>query len=69
MRLKREYKIGISIQFKWYNRWQDEYENPNRFEVIECVVDSNTFLNDVIVFNRKENKYYSVPTENIVKEF
>ena len=69
MRLKREYKIGISIQFKWYYDWKDEYENPNRFEVIEGVVDSNTFLNDVIVFNRKENKYYSVQTENIVKEF
>ena len=69
MRLKREYKIGISIQFKWYNRWQDEYENPNNFEIKEGVVDSNTFLNDVIVFNRKENKYYSVQTENIVKEF
>ena len=69
MRLKREYKIGISIQFKWYNRWQDEYENPNNFEIKEGVVDSNTFLNDVIVFNRKENNYYSVPTENIVKEF
>jgi hypothetical protein len=69
MRLKREYKIGISIQFKWYNRWQDEYENPNNFEIKEGVVDSNTFFNNVIVFNRKENKYYSVQTENIVKEF
>ncbi len=69
MRLKREYKIGTPIQFKWYYVWKDKYENPNRFEIIEGVVDSNTFLNDVIVFNRNENKYYSVPTENIVKEF
>lgn len=69
MRLKREYKIGTPIYFKWYYDWKDEYENPNNFEIKEGVVDSNTFLNDVIVFNRKENNYYSVPTENIVKEF
>ena len=37
--------------------------------ILLFIPDSNTFFNNVIVFNRKENNYYSVQTENIVKEF
>ena len=69
MRLQRTYKKGTLIKFKWYDNYRDQLDNPSNFRVIEGIVQENTFLNDVIVFNRKENKYYSVQTENIVKEF
>lgn len=69
MRLKRDYKIGTVLQFKWYDNWRDEYENPNNFRIVEGVVDANEFFNEVIVYNRHEQKFYAVRNEDILKEF
>lgn len=69
MRLKREYKQGTFIKVKWYDRWQDEYEKPNNFRIAEGCVESNTCMNEVIVYNGHENNWYAVPTENIIQEF
>ena len=46
MRLKRDYKIGALLRFKWYDNWRDEFERPENFRIIEGVVDSNTFMNE-----------------------
>ena len=69
MRLKRDYKIGTLISFKWYDNREDEYNNPNNFRTVEGFVEENLFLNAVIVYNGHENKWYGVPTENIIKEY
>lgn len=69
MRLKRDYRKGTLLQFKWYERWQDTFESPNNFRVIEGIVDSNTFMDEVIVYNGHENKYYAVRSEDIIKVF
>ena len=69
MRLKREYKAGTLVKFKWYDRWQDEFERPDNFRITEGCVKSNTFMDEIIVYNGHENNWYAVPTENIIKEF
>ena len=69
MRLKRDYKIGTLLKFKWYDRWQDEYEKPNNFRIAEGRVESNTLMNEVIVYNGHEQKFYAVRNEHILKEF
>ena len=69
MKLKRDYKIGTLLQFKWYDKWRDEYENPDNFRVIEGTVDSNTTMDEVIVYNAYERKFYAVRNEYILKEF
>lgn len=69
MRLKRDYKIGALLRFKWYDNWRDEFERPENFRIIEGVVDSNTFMNEVIVYNGDEKKFYAVRNEHILKEF
>ena len=69
MKLKREYKEGTLISFKWYDNWRDEMVNPNNFRVLEGIIETNTVLDEVIVFNGHENKYYAVPTACIIKSF
>ena len=70
MRLKRDYKEGTFVKFKWYDNWRDEFENPNNFKVIEGHIEVNEYaFNEVIVHDGHENKFYAVPCENIVKEF
>ncbi len=69
MRLKRDYKIGALLRFKWYDNWRDEFERPENFRIVEGVVDSNTFMNEVIVYNGHEQKFYAVRNEHILKEF
>jgi hypothetical protein len=69
MRLKRDYKIGTLLRFKWYDNWRDEFERPDKFRIIEGMVDSNTFMDEVIVYNGHEEKYYAVRNEYILKEF
>lgn len=66
MRLKREYKVGTPIWFKWYYN-EDRYTNPNaQFVIKEGVVDSNTFMNEVIIHTPQEDAYYCVSTSDIV---
>lgn len=70
MRLRRDYKKGAKVLFKWYDNWRDEFENPNNFKVIEGHVESyECTFNDVIVHDGHENKFYAVHCENIIKEF
>ena len=69
MRLKRDYKIGALLRFKWYDNWRDEFERPENFRIIEGVVDSNTYMNEVIVYNGHEQKFYAVRNKHILKEF
>ena len=33
MRLKRDYKIGALLRFKWYDNWRDEFERPENFRI------------------------------------
>ena len=66
MRLKREYKIGTPIKFKWYYN-DDRYQNPNaQFVVKEGHVDSNTALNEVIVHVPQEDAYYCVLLDDVI---
>lgn len=66
MRLKREYKVGTPIRFKWYHN-EDRYTNQNaQFVIKEGVVDSNTCLNDIITHAPQEDAYYCVSTSDIV---
>ena len=66
MRLKREYKVGTPIQFKWYSN-EDRYTNPNaQFVIKEGIVDSNTFMNEVIIHAPQEDAYYCVLTSDVV---
>jgi hypothetical protein len=69
MRLKREYKIGTPIQFKWYDTWKDEVENPDNFKVLEGTIDSNTIFDVVIVYSKHERMFFIVKNEYILKEF
>ena len=69
MRLKRDYKIGTLIKFKWYDNWRDEYENPDNFRVEEGIVQDNTYLDDVIVYNGHNETTYAVPNHNILRVF
>lgn len=69
MKLKRDYKIGTVLQFKWYDNWRDQFERPENFRIVEGVVDINEFFNGVIVYNRHEQKFYAVRNEHILKEF
>jgi hypothetical protein len=71
MRLKRDYKIGALLRFKWYDNWRDEFVRPDNFRVIEGTVDSNAFMDrdEVIVYNEHEQKFYAVRNEYILKEF
>ena len=67
MKLRRDYKEGTKVLFKWYDNWRDEIENPNNFRVIEGYVQENTALNEVIIYDDKENNVYAVPCEHIIK--
>ena len=69
MKLKRDFKVGTPIQFKWYDSWMDEVENPDNFKVLEGTIDSNTALDEVIVYNEYEKMFYAVRNEYILKEF
>lgn len=65
MRLKREYKIGTPIKFKWYN--DDRYQNPNaQFVVKEGNVECNTVLEDVIVHVPQEEAYYCILLNDVI---
>jgi hypothetical protein len=67
--IKHDFKVGTSIQFKWYDDWRDEFENPNNFKVLEGTIDSNTALDEVIVYNEHEKMFYAVGNEYILKVF
>lgn len=69
MRLRRNYKLGTLVTFKWYDDWRDEWQHPDNFRIVEGVVESNDFLESTCVYNGHENKYYSVPNSNIIKVF
>ena len=69
MKLKRDFKVGTSIQFKWYDNWKDELENPTNFKVLKGTVDSNTAMDEVIVYNEHDRMFYAVRNEYILKEF
>ncbi len=69
MKLKRDFKVGTSIQFKWYDNWMDEVENLDKFKVLEGTVDSNTAMDEVIVYNEHDRMFYAVRNEYILKEF
>ena len=69
MKLKRDYKSGTLLQFKWYDNWKDEFENPDNFRVLEGTVESNTVMDEVIVFNKHDKMFYGVRNEYILKEF
>lgn len=69
MKLKRDFKVGTHIQFKWYDSWMDEVENLDNFKVLEGTIDSNTALDEVIVYNEYEKMFYAVRNEYILKEF
>lgn len=66
MRLKREYKVGTPIRFKWYYNG-DRFTSPNpQYTIKNGYVDSNTCLDDVIIHDPKEDVYYCVLTSDIV---
>ena len=66
MRLKREYKVGTPLRFKWYYN-ADRYTNPNaQFVIKEGIVDCNTFLNEVIIHVPQEDAYYCVILTDVV---
>ena len=68
MRLKREYKKGTFVKFKWYDNWRDEFDRQDNFKIGEGRIECNTCMDEVIVFNGHENKWYAVSTEDIIKE-
>lgn len=66
MKLKREYKVGTPIRFKWYYNG-DQFTNPNPSYVIkDGCVDSNTCLDDVIIYNQEEDMYYCVLLSDVI---
>ena len=70
MRLKRCYKKGEIVNFKWYDDWKDEYENPSNFRVIKGEVindDIDTdFLFSLIIECKEERRLYAVQRNNIL---
>lgn len=69
MRLQRTYKKGTLIKFKWYDNYRDQWDNPSNFRVIEGIVQENTFLNEVIVYNGHDDMTYCVNTDEIIESF
>lgn len=69
MRLQRTYKKGTLIKFKWYDNYRDQLDNPSNFRVIEGIVQENTFLNEVIVYNGHDDMTYCVNTDEIIESF
>jgi len=65
MRLQRTYKQGTLIKFKWYDDWNIR----DSFRVIEGIVQENTFLNEVIVYNGHDDMTYCVNTDEIIESF
>lgn len=66
MRLKRVYKVGTPIRFKWYYN-EDRYTNQNaQFVIKEGIVDSNTLMDEVIIHVPQEDAYYCVLTSDVV---
>ena len=65
MTLRRKYKRWTKIDFKW---WIDYY-NCN-FVILNGVIDGqNSFLNQVVVYDEKNDKWYTVRVEDIVKVY
>jgi hypothetical protein len=69
MKLQRTYKKGTLIKFKWYDNYRDHLFNPSNFRVIEGIVQENTFLNEVIVYNGHDDITYCVNTDEIIESF
>ena len=69
MRLQRTYKKGTLIKFKWYDNYRDQWDNPSNFRVIEGIVQENTFLDEVIVYNGHDDMTYCVNTDEIIESF
>lgn len=69
MKLQRTYKKGTLIKFKWYDNYRDQWDNPSNFRVIEGIVQENTFLNEVIVYNGHDDITYCVNTDEIIESF
>ena len=66
MRLQRTIKEGTAIKFKWYDNYRDYWENKDNFRVVEGIVQENTFMNEVIVYNEQENITYCVNYEDVI---
>ena len=66
MRLQRTFKEGTPIKFKWYDNYRDYWENKDNFRVVEGIVQENTFMNEVIVYNEQENTTYCVHYEDVI---
>ena len=66
MRLQRTIKEGTPIKFKWYDNYRDYWENKDNFRVVEGIVQENTFMNEVIVYNEQENITYCVNYEDVI---
>ena len=51
MRLKRDYKKGVFVNFKWYDRWQDEYEKLDKgiYRMKKVVYDGN--MNEITIYS------------------
>lgn len=71
MRIKRCYKKGEKIRFKWYETPSDEFMNPTNFEIIDGLVnydDTDSDIFDSIIVNNEDwSKFYLVHRDNILK--
>ena len=65
MKLRRFFKKGTKVRFKWYPNY-DQYTSINPLVVInEGYIESDTVLNDAIIYSPKEETYYCVPIRDI----
>ena len=71
MKIKRCYKQGEKIKFKWYENINDEFINPTNFEIIDGIVNCDDTESDIFssIIVRTENgsKFYLVHRDNILK--
>lgn len=66
MRLEKTYKYQDIIQFKWYENFMDEFENPSNFTLIEGIVQSDCG-DGVIAYSQENNTSYMVYKNYIIK--
>lgn len=66
MKIKRKYKIGTEVNFKWYENWRDEALCPNKYRVISGIIEENTFLDEAIIYSKETDCTYAVSYHNII---
>jgi hypothetical protein len=68
MKLKRLYKVGTNVRFKWYENPNDDILKPYDYRLLSGrILQTNDIIDSVIIAD-KNNTFYCVSTRFVLNE-